>query len=86
MRVEAVCQVIQKDRKIPPRLRTPEQGQRVAWRIVKDWLEAQLAIIDPEMVTLDQVMLPYMRSADGSTFYDAYLEGLGTQPALTASS
>lgn len=84
VKVDAVCQVLQKDRKIPPRLRTPEQGQRVAWRIMKDWLEAQLAIIDTEMVTLDQVMLPYMRSADGETFYDAYLNGHGTQPALGA--
>ena len=33
---------------------------RVAWRILRDWTDAQLAIIETEMVTIDQVFLPYM--------------------------
>lgn len=46
----------------------------VAWRIVKDWVEAQLAIIQTEMVTLDQVMLPYMLTdTAGTTVYEAML-------------
>lgn len=61
------------------RYRTPEHSARVAWRIVKDWIEAQLAIIRSEMVTLDQVMLPYMQSTDGRTVYELYRENL---PAL----
>ncbi len=32
----------------------------VAWRIVKDWLEAQLALLQSRQVKLEQVMLPYM--------------------------
>lgn len=86
VKVEAVEAVMRKDRSLAPRFKTPEQARRVAWRIVKDWLEAQLALIATEMVTLDQVMLPYMRSIDGQTFYDAYLSGLGTQPALAAAA
>ena len=27
-----------------------EQAERVAWRIVKDWVEAQMAILESEMV------------------------------------
>lgn len=77
-----VLAVLKKDKKVAPRYRTPEQAERVAWRIVKDWLEAQLAIIQTEMVTLDQVMLPYMRGhADGRTIYELYLD---QQLALTA--
>lgn len=60
--------------KVQPRYQTKEHAERVAWRIVKDWIEAQLAIIQTEMVTLDQVMLPYMRAQDGTTMYDRYLE------------
>lgn len=61
--------------KVPPRYRTPEQAERVAWRILKDWLEAQLAIIRTEMVTLDQVMLPYMRADDaGRTVYELVVQ------------
>jgi hypothetical protein len=70
-RVEAV---LRRDAKVPQRFQTPEHAERVAWRIVKDWLEAQLAIISTEMVTLDQVMLPYMRNADGKTTYELYLD------------
>jgi hypothetical protein len=35
------------------------QAARVAWRQVKDWLEAQLAMIAAEMVGLDEVFMPY---------------------------
>lgn len=64
--------------------RGTEQSHRVAWRIIKDWLEAQLALIETDMVTFDQVMLPYMRSAKGGTFYEQYLIGDSTAPALNA--
>jgi hypothetical protein len=60
--------------RVAPRYATMEQAERVAWRIVKTWIEAQLAIIQTEMVTLDQVMLPYMRTDNGTTMYDRYLE------------
>lgn len=50
-----------------------EHAARVAWRIVKDWLEAQLAIIETRMVSFDQVMLPYMVVGPrGTTVYDEY--------------
>lgn len=68
-----VLQVLERER-VAPRHRTPEHAERVAWRILKDWLEAQLAIIQTEMVTLDQVMLPYMRGDDGRTVYELYLD------------
>lgn len=51
-----------------------EEGQaaRVAWRITKDWIEAQLALIETEMVRLDQVLLPYMTTDTGQTVYEAF--------------
>lgn len=68
-RVETVL----KREKVAPRYATPEQAERVAWRIVKDWLEAQLAIIRTEMVTLDQVMLAYMHAGPaGETVFELY--------------
>lgn len=51
------------------------QAERVAWRIVKDWVEAQMAIIEAEMVSMDEVFLPYMLDARGErTLYQAYKE------------
>lgn len=58
--------------KVTPKYLTIDQAERVAWRIVKDWVEAQLAIIQTEMVTIDQVMLPYLRTENGITVYEAY--------------
>lgn len=58
---------------IPLRHSGAEQAERTSWRILKDWLEAQLAIIDAQMVSLDQVMLPYLR-VGALTLYDAYRE------------
>lgn len=58
---------------IPKKYATFEQAERVAWRIMKDWLEAQLAIIATEMVTFDQVMLPYMYQ-NGKTVYELVID------------
>lgn len=77
VRVEAVL----KREKVERRFATPEHAERVAWRIVKDWLEAQLAIIRTEMVTLDQVMLPYMHGGDGRTVYELYRDQQLALPA-----
>lgn len=49
-----------------------EQAERVAWRIVKDWVEAQMAILESEMVQLDENFLPYMVSKSGQTMFEAY--------------
>ena len=49
-----------------------EHAERVAWRVAKDWLVAQLALIEAGMASLDQVMLPYMITGEGRTLYDDY--------------
>ena len=78
-RVQAV---LGRDKKVPVRYQTPEHAERVAWRILKDWLEAQLAIIATEMVTLDQVMLPYMQDGgSGRTVYELYVDRQLALPA-----
>src|SRR5215471_2881523 len=60
---------------VEPRYHTLEHAERVAWRILKDWVEAQVAIIETEMVTLDEVMLPYMQLANGLTVYATFAAG-----------
>lgn len=47
-----------------------EQAYRTAWRIIKDWIDAQTAIIETEMVTLEQIFLPYMLVNDDKTLFD----------------
>jgi hypothetical protein len=56
-------------RVVPFSAASPEQATRVAWRVLKDWTEAQLAIIEAGMATIDQVLLPYVETPDGRTVY-----------------
>jgi len=50
------------------------QATRIAWRIVKDWVEAQMAILETEMVRMEQIFLPYVITPSGRTLYDTMLE------------
>lgn len=49
-----------------------EQAERVAWRILKDWVEAQMAILESQMVEIDEIFLPYMLVKGGATTYELY--------------
>jgi hypothetical protein len=52
-----------------------EHAAEVAWRVVKDWLEANLALIAAQMATIDEVMLPYLIVGDDDrTLWEAYRE------------
>lgn len=51
-----------------------EQAYRVAWANIRDWIGAQLALIDTGMVTAEEVFLPYMVARDGRTFYEVMAE------------
>lgn len=74
--IPAVLRILERqsrDGKVPKRLVTTDQAARVGWRIIKDWIEAQLALVQTQMVTLDQVFLPYVRTSNGETLYQRYL-------------
>lgn len=43
---------------------------RVSWRILRDWVMAQMALIEVEMVELEQIFLPYAVTPSGKTFYE----------------
>ena len=76
---EGVLNVLTQDKKVPKRLKNKEQAIRVGWRIIKDWVEAQCAIIEAELALPEQVFLPYAVMKDGKTLS----EGLSdVQPLL----
>lgn len=67
---EGVLNAMKKDRKVPNSLCTKEQALRVSWRILKDWIEAQMAIIEAQLATLPQVLLPYAITKSGETLFE----------------
>ena len=51
------------------------QAERTAWRNVRDWVMAQMALIEAGMVQLDEVFLPYLVDKSGVTLFEAYQSG-----------
>ena len=52
-----------------------QQAEMTAWRNVRDWVLAQMALVESCDVPVDQVFLPYLRNFDGATLYDVYANG-----------
>ena len=69
--IEAITRVMERQQ---VRKRVPlDMAERVAWRIIKDWCKAQMAILETEMVDLEQIFLPYMVSQN-KTLYEVMKE------------
>jgi len=49
-----------------------EQPYRTAWATIRDWVSAQMALIDWEMVKLEEVFLPYAVGRDGKTYFELF--------------
>jgi len=63
------------DGKIPRRFIGDEhQALRVAWRIVLYWVKAQMAILETQMVKMEQIFLPYMVMRDGKTLFEGMVK------------
>jgi hypothetical protein len=50
-----------------------EQAERVAWRQLLRWTEAQLAMIDTGMVKTEEVFLPYAWTPGGRTLFEEFI-------------
>ena len=69
--IEAITRVMERQR---VRKQVPlDMAERVAWRIIKDWCKAQMALLETEMVDLEQIFLPYMVSQN-KTLYEVMKE------------
>jgi len=69
----AVLKVLEEQR-VPPRYANYQQAVRIAWRIVKDWVRAQMAILETEMVKMEQIFLPYMITKNNQTLYESMVD------------
>jgi hypothetical protein len=48
------------------------QAERVAWRQLLRWIQAQLALIETGMVHAEEVFLPYMVNSQNRTLYQEF--------------
>lgn len=71
-RIDACLKVLQEEKKKNPRKNikaTKEQAEWVAWRILKDWTEAQMALIDIQMAKTEEIFMPYIVDQTGKTLF-----------------
>jgi len=53
-----------------------QQAHRVGWRIIKDWLDAQITLLNIEMVKIEEIFLPYIYNEKlGMTIYEMLDQG-----------
>ncbi len=78
LRIESIFQIFQNRRR---RIRGDtattdrEQAQRVAWRQLLRWIQAQVALIQTGMVETEEVFLPYMLVSPDQTLFARIKEG-----------
>lgn len=72
---QGIMAAMKKDKSIPRRLICEDQARRVSWRVVRDWLRAQLTLIEAGAATIEEVMLPWAVTSDGTTVAQRMLSG-----------
>lgn len=76
-RIDGVLLTLKRQKGVPRRFCNREQAARVAWRIIKDWITAQLALVESEIAGLAEVFLPYVEMGDGETLYEKFSSSPG---------
>lgn len=72
VKIDECLKVLKKEKRENPKKQikdTRDQAERVAWRILKDWVEAQMALLDIEMVRFEEIFLPYIETSNGQTIF-----------------
>jgi len=72
------------DREIPSGYARDDHAYRVAWRNIFHWVSAQMALLETEMVRMEEIFLGYVITPGGQTIYQVmagkgFLLGPGEQ-------
>lgn len=65
-----VQKVLFQDTKVDNRYTSEKHALNVAWRIVKDWIEAQLALVQSQQSDMNEVFFQYGITKSGETVYE----------------
>lgn len=68
---EGVIRVMQKERTKC----TKEQAERIAWRNIKDWIAAQVALVETEQASMAELFLPKLVDRNERTLFEVFQSG-----------
>lgn len=74
-RVEAYVEGVlaaMKKQGVSQRYQNIDQARRVAWRLLKTWVEVQLALVAVGQAQMSEVFLPYAVDTNGQRFFEAF--------------
>lgn len=72
-RWQAMMAVLQQSGKRPRYDDTYEGwARRVAWRQILRWVEAQMALVETNMVKVQEVFFPYIQTRSGQTLFELH--------------
>ncbi len=76
VRPEAILRALKEKSERSSRRKDPKvmaaQADRIAWRQLFGWIEAQLGMIDCGMLAAGEVFLPYLIGANGQTLWQEF--------------
>ena len=50
-----VLEILENDSKVPPARATKDQAIKTAWRIIKVWIDAQMALVETKMAKTEEI-------------------------------
>lgn len=69
----ALLKALERDR-VEKKYQSIEHAEKVAWRLVLNWIDVQLAFIEAGQAALAQLLLGYVEQRDGQTFWQFITE------------
>lgn len=70
----SAAQKVMAHQKVRAHQRTAAHAERVSWRILRDWVRAQLAMVELRQAELAQVFMPYAMLAGESAYQGFRIE------------
>jgi hypothetical protein len=59
------------------------QAYRTAWANIRDWLDAQMALVDTEQAKVEEVFFPYLATGHNRTLFQDFQENKLQLPSST---
>lgn len=73
VKVEQCYKMLRREKDVNPRrdiIVSMEQAEKVAWSIMKDWVEAQMVLLDMGIAKLEEIFMPYIIDRTGETIWE----------------